>query len=159
MLMVALAVNAMGQTIVTDSLAKIALGSRVDFVMDFSGALIHDYSESDFARYEKDWKEDKPSVVRKFRSAANLVLDKELKLGDYPEAPYRMVVTVKSISKSGFMVCDVTMASRQGAPYFRVEDLKGSSDSFFTPGTKLARIKVWSALTGRALGRLMKDRL
>jgi hypothetical protein len=43
--------------------------------------------------------------------------------------------------------------------FFAVEDLKGSSDSFFTPGTKLARIKIWATLTGTALGSLIKSRM
>ena len=77
-LMAVLTVNTMAQTIKKDSLSKIPLGSRVDFRMDFSGATIHDRTEKEFAKYEKDWEIDKPSIVEKFRSSANLVLDKEL---------------------------------------------------------------------------------
>ena len=158
-LMAAMAVNAMAQTIKADSLSKIPLGSRVNFIMDFSDATIHDRTESEFAKYEKDWENDKPSIVDKFRSAANLVLDKDLKFGDYPEADYQIVVTVKSITTNGFMLCDVLLTNKEGAVFLKVENLKGNSDSFFTPGTKLARIKIWSALTGGALGKLMKGRL
>ena len=77
-LMAVLTVNTMAQTIKKDSLSKIPLGSRVDFRMDFSNAMIHDRTETEFAKYEKDWEIDKPSIVEKFRSSANLVLDKEL---------------------------------------------------------------------------------
>lgn len=158
-LMAVMAVNVMAQTIKADSLSKIPLGSRVNFLMDFSGATIHDRTELEFAKYEKDWENDKPSIVEKFRSAANLVLDKDLKFGDYPEADYQVVVTVKTITTNGFMICDVLLTNKEGKEYFKVENLKGNSDSFFTPGTKLARIKLWAALTGGALGKMMKSRL
>ena len=158
-LMAVMSLSAMAQNIKADSLTKIPLGSRVDFTMDFSKATIHDRSESDFAKYEKDWIIDKPSIVEKFRSSANLVLDKELKFGDYPDADYQIVITVKSITTNGFMICDVLLINKQGTVFFNVENLKGNSDSFFTPGTKLARIKIWAALTGGALGKMMKSRL
>ena len=87
-LMAVLTVNTMAQTIKKDSLSRIPLGSRVDFRMDFSSATIHDRTETEFAKYEKDWEIDKPSIVEKFRSSANLVLDKELKFGEYPDADY-----------------------------------------------------------------------
>ena len=102
-LMAVMSLSAMAQNIKADSLTKIPLGSRVDFTMDFSKATIHDRSESDFAKYEPDWEKDKPSIVDRFRSAANLVLDKDLKFGDYPEADYQIVITVKSMI-SGFQV-------------------------------------------------------
>jgi hypothetical protein len=57
------------------------------------------------------------------------------------------------------MICDAVMTDKSGQEFFKVENLKGTSDSFFTPGTKLARIKFWAALTGGALGTIMKDRL
>ena len=158
-LMAVMTLNAMAQNIKTDSLTKIPIGSRVDFRMDFSGATIHDRSESDFAKHENDWEKDKPSIVAKFLSAANLVLDKDLRFGDYPDADYQAVVTIRSITTSGFMICDVQVVNKAGKVFFKVENLKGNSDSFFTPGTKLARMKVWSALTGGALGKMMKSRL
>lgn len=158
-LMAVLTVNTMAQTIKKDSLSKIPLGSRMDFRMDFSNATIHDRTETEFAKYEKDWEIDKPSIVEKFRSSANLVLDKELKFGDYPDADYQIVITVKSITTNGFMTCDALLKNKQGIVFFNVENLKGNSDSFFTPGTKLARIKIWAALTGGALGKMMKSRL
>ena len=127
-LMAVLTVNTMAQTIKKDSLSKIPLGSRVDFRMDFSSATIHDRTETEFAKYEKDWEIDKPSIVEKFRS-------------------------------SGFMTCDALLKNKQGTVFFNIENLKGNSDSFFTPGTKLARIKIWAALTGGALGKMMKSRL
>ena len=140
--MAVLTVNTMAQTIKKDSLSKIPLGSRVDFRMDFSNATIHDRTETEFAKYEKDWEIDKPSIVEKFRSA-----------------DYQIVITVKSITTNGFMTCDVLLKNKQGTVFFNVENLKGNSDSFFTPGTKLARIKIWAALTGGALGKMMKSRL
>lgn len=158
-LMAVMSLSAMAQNIKADSLTKIPLGSRVDFTMDFSKATIHDRSESDFAKYEPDWEKDKPSIVDRFRSAANLVLDKDLKFGDYPEADYQIVITVKSITTSGFITCDVLLTNKAGATFFKAENVKGNSDSFFTPGTKLARMKVWAALTGGALGKMMKSRL
>ena len=133
-LMAVMTLNAMAQNIKTDSLTKIPIGSRVDFRMDFSGATIHDRTETEFAKYEKDWEIDKPSIVEKFRSSA-------------------------SITTNGFMICDVLLTNKQGTVFFNVENLKGNSDSFFTPGTKLARIKIWAALTGGALGKMMKSRM
>lgn len=87
------------------------------------------------------------------------MLDKDLKFGDYPEADYQIVITVKSITTSGFMTCDVLLTNKAGTTFFKAENVKGNSDSFFTPGTKLARMKVWAALTGGALGKMMKSRL
>ena len=159
LMMVGLAFNAMGQTVTVDSLRKAPLGLRANLVMDFSKAIIHEMSEENFAKHEKDWERDKPSIVEKFRAAANVKLDNEMKLGYYDDAEYQMTVTVKSITTKGFIVCDAVLTNKDGKVFFAVEDLKGSSDSFFTPGTKLARIKFWAALTGVALGSVIKGRM
>lgn len=158
-LMMVMAMTAMAQTVKVDSLRKAPLGLRANLVMDFSKATIHEMSESNFAKYEKDWEKDKSSIIEKFRAAANFKLDNELKLGYYDDADYVMTVTVKSINTKGFIVCDAALTDKSGKVFFLVEDLKGSSDSFFTPGTKLARIKIWAALTGTALGSLIKNRM
>ncbi len=158
-LTVCMVVSAMAQTVTVDSLSKVRLGSRANLTIDFSQATIHDRSEAEFAKYEKDWNDDKPSVVEKFRAAANFKLDNEMKLGFYDDADYQMTVTVKNISTKGFIVCDAVLTDNSGKVFLKVENLKGSSDSFFTPGTKLARIKFWAALTGGALGTIMKDRM
>jgi uncharacterized protein YqfB (UPF0267 family) len=157
--MLCMTLTVTAQTVKVDKLSKVTLGSRVNLTMDFSKAAIHDRSEAEFAKYEKDWEEDKPSIIEKFRAAANFKLDKELKLGFYEDADYQMTVTVKTITTKGFMICDAVMTDKSGQEFFKVENLKGTSDSFFTPGTKLARIKFWAALTGGALGTIMKDRL
>ena len=157
--MLCMTLSVTAQTVKVDKLSKVTLGSRVNLTMDFSKATIHDRSEAEFAKYEKDWEEDKPSIIEKFRAAANFNLDKELKLGFYEDADYQMTVTVKTITTKGFMICDAVMTDKSGQEFFKVENLKGTSDSFFTPGTKLARIKFWAALTGGALGTIMKDRL
>ena len=159
LMMVGMAYSAMAQTVKVDSLRKAPLGLRANLVMDFSKATIHEMSEANFAKYEKDWEKDKSSVVEKFRAAANFKLDNEMKLGYYDDADYVMTVTVKSISTQGFIVCDAVLTDNSGKMFFAVEDLKGSSDSFFTPGTKLARIKIWATLTGTALGSLIKNRM
>ncbi len=80
-MMVGMAYGAMAQTVKVDSLRKAPLGLRANLVMDFSKATIHEMSESNFAKYEKDWEKDKSSVVEKFRAAANFKLDNEMKLG------------------------------------------------------------------------------
>ena len=159
LMLVGMAFSAMAQTVTVDSLRKAPLGLRANLVMDFSKAIIHEMTEANFAKYEKDWENDKPSIVEKFRAAANFKLDNEMKLGYYDDADYQMTVTVKSINTKGFIVCDAVLTDNTGKVFFAVEDLKGSSDSFFTPGTKLARMKIWAALTGTALGSLIKNRM
>ena len=158
-LMMVMAVTAMAQRVTEDNLSKVPLGSRANLVIDFSKAIIHEMSETNFAKYEKDWENDKPSIVEKFRAAANFKLDNEMKLGFYDDADYVMTVNVKTITTKGFITCDAVLTDKSGKVFFTVENLKGSSDSFFTPGTKLARIKFWAALTGGALGTIMKSRM
>ena len=133
--MLCMTLSVTAQTVKVDKLSKVTLGSRVNLTMDFSKATIHDRSEAEFAKYEKDWEEDKPSIIEKFRAAANFKLDKELKLGFYEDADYQMTVTVKTITTKGFMICDAVMTDKSGQEFFKVENLKGTSDSFFTPGT------------------------
>ena len=121
------------------------------------GCLDDEYHGSD--HQERQPVEDSAWIAGGLSDGLLECFDKELKFGDYPDADYQIVITVKSITTNGFMTCDALLKNKQGTVFFNVENLKGNSDSFFTPGTKLARIKIWAALTGGALGKMMKSRL
>ena len=52
----------------------------------------------------------------------------------------------------------IEILSRMADTDFRdsVEDLTGGNEPTVSPGTKLAKMKVWSALVGRKLGSILK---
>ena len=117
------------QTVTKNTLPKNLKGIRMNLKIDFSDALICGMSEEEFSKYEKDWEEDKPKIVSKFMTGANLGVGKSYKIGNYANTSYIIMIKINTIT-----------------PPFMI-------------GTKLARMKVWAALTGKTLGGILKREL
>ena len=83
MLFMVIAASSYAQNVTKNNLPKNIKGARMNLKMDFSDALICGMSEDEFSRYEKDWEEDKPTIVRNFRSGVNVGIGKSYKVGDY----------------------------------------------------------------------------
>ncbi len=147
------------QVVTKNTLPNNLMGIRMNLQVDFSKAIIHGMSEEDFAIYEKDWVEDKPSIVRDMQKSANLILGKHYGIGNYNDAAYTVVVTVKTITKEGYMICDVNIIDNEGETRLTIEQLTGGEEPIFGVGTKLARIKMWATLTGKKLGNILKKEL
>lgn len=69
------------QTVTKNDMPKNMQGMRMNVQMDFSNAIILGMSETEFAKYEKDWNEDKPAIVRDFRNGANMAIGKSMGIG------------------------------------------------------------------------------
>ena len=131
----------------------------MNFQMDFSQAVIFGLSEKDFAEYEKDWYNDKQSIVSKFRTGANISLGKSYGIGNYKDALYTVKVIVNTITDEGFIICDVDIVDKHNQVLFHIDHLTGGKEPSFSVGTKLARIKIWATLTGKKLGSILKKEL
>lgn len=151
------AVIAAAQTVTKNSLPKNLKGVRMNLVVDFSKALIYGMSEEEFSKYEKDWGEDKPTIVQNFKSGANYGIGKSYGIGDYSDASYTIVVTVNTVTNDGFIICDATIVDKESNCYFKVEEITGGKEPVFSPGTKLAKMKFWATLTGKKLGTILKN--
>ena len=156
-LLMCLCAGLSAQTVTINSLPKNPVGVHMELVMDFSKAVIYGLSEEEFAAYEEDWYEDKPSIVDKFRTGANVILGDAYKIGHYSDTSYTVKVTVNTITDEGFIICDVDVIDQQGQVVFHIDHLTGGKEPSFFIGTKLARIKIWAALTGKNFGSILKD--
>lgn len=151
--------NISAQTVTKNSMPKNLTGVRMNLRMDFSNAVIFGMSEKEFAEYEKDWYDDKPTVIRNFKVGANLTLGKAYGIGDYKDAPYIVKVVVNTITEEGFIICDVDIEDEKGEVLFHIDHLTGGKEPSLSIGTKMARIKVWASLTGKKLGSILKSEL
>lgn len=147
------------QEVVKNELPKDIKGCRMNFQMDFSKALIYGFNEREFAESEPDWESDKLTVIRNFRVAVNLQIGKSYSIDAYKDAPYMITVIVNTITNQGFIICDVNITDQENNVVYRVENLSATKEPSFFPGTKLAKIKFWSTLTGQKLGSLLKNEL
>ena len=79
------------------------------------------------------------------------------KIGHYKDISYTVKVTVHTITDEGYIICDVDIIDQQGQSVFHIDHLTGGKEPSFFIGTKLARIKIWAALTGKNFGSILKD--
>ena len=154
-----LAFNCHAQTVTKNDLPKNLQGIRMNLKADFSEALICGMNEKEFSEYEKDWEEDKPTIVRNFKTGANVGIGKSYGIGDYQDASYTIMIKVNTITDEGFIICDAKIIDSNGNTRFVVERLTGGKEPAFMIGTKLARMKIWATLTGKALGDILKKEL
>ena len=151
------ALYAAAQEVTVNNLAILKPGSNINLEIDFSQCSIMGMTENDFSKYERDWFKDKPVIIVKFQKGINSKLDGILNVGSFSNSPYFLKVTVKSISEVGNLFCDAVMTDKSGKVLFRVKNVNGGNEPPFLPGTKLAKIKIWANLTGRALGSIIKS--
>ena len=145
------------QVVTVNKMSAVKPGSKINLVIDFSKATIMGMNETEFSNYEKDWKKDQPTIIGRFRKGVNSKLNDMLNVGAYPSSDYTMKVTVKTISDMGNVYCDAVIVDKSGTVIFSVNDVNGGSEPPILPGTKLARIKAWSYLTGRSLSGILKS--
>ena len=145
------------QVVTVNDMASVRPGSKLNCVLDFSQATIMGMTEEQFAQYEPDWEKDKWKIVKKFLNGVNGKLDEVLVAGGYKDTPYTLAVTVTTITDVGNVFCNAELKDSQGAVLFRVKEVSGGKDPVFLPGTKLAKIKLWSNLTGKCLGSILKQ--
>ena len=151
--------NVTAQTVTINSLPKNMKGVRMNFQMDFSNALILGMSENEFAEYEKDWVDDKPTIIRNFKTGTNLTIGKSYGVGDYKDAKYIIKVQVNTITDEGYFIRDVDIVDENNKVVFHLDHLTGGKEPAIAIGTKLARMKVWATLTGKSLGSILKIEL
>lgn len=154
---VCLQIAVYGQVVTKDSLSVIKPGSKLGYVLDFSDAVIMGMDEEAFSKYEPDWQEDKPTIVTNFMNGINAKLDGILVATQLKDLDYTVKVSVKNVTTKGFMLCNAVVADKQGNILFEVKQLTGGKEPPFSPGTKLAKMKVWATLTGRALGSIIRS--
>ena len=159
MLFMFIATISYAQTVTKNNLPKNLKGAQMNLKVDFSDALICGMSEGEFSRYEKDWEEDKPTIVRNFRSGVNVGIGKSYKVGDYKVAKYTIIVKVNTITDDGYIICDADVVDNSGNVCFTVEEVTGGKEPPFMIGTKLSRMKIWATVTGKKLGSILKSEL
>lgn len=154
---ICLTVMANAQVVSKSELSVIKPGSKIGFVCDFSDAVIMGMDEEAFAKYEPDWVEDKPTVIAKYMNGINNKLDGILVVGQLKDTKYTLKVSVKNVTTKGYMLCDAEIIDSEGNTYFVVKQVNGGKEPPISPGTKLAKMKVWATLTGRALGSIIRS--
>lgn len=150
---------AVAQTITINNFPKDLEGIHMNLKMDFSQALICGMSEKEFSEFEKDWKKDKSTIIRNFKSGANFTLGNSYGVGDYKDARYTVKIIVNTITEEGYFICDVDILDENKKVVFHLDYLTGGKEPSFSIGTKLARMKVWATLTGKSLGSILKSEL
>ena len=147
------------QTVTVNNLPSDLKGVRMNFQMDFSNAIIFGLKEKEFAEYEKDWYDDKSTVIRNFKSGANLAIGKSYGIGDYKNAQLTIRVNVETITNEGFIICNTDIVNSENEVLFHIDHLTAGKEPAISLGTKLARVKVWATLTGKKLGSILKSEL
>ena len=142
---------------VSKELSSIKPGSKIAFVCDFSQAVIMGMDEEGFGQYEPDWASDKPTVVVNFMNGINSKLDGVLVIGQLKDCEYTLNVTVRNVTTKGYITCDAEITDTTGVKYFSVKQVNGGKEPPFSPGTKLAKMKVWASLTGKSLGSIIRS--
>ena len=145
------------QTVTKDSLSVVKPGSKMRLDVDFSHAVIMGMDEEAFSKYETDWQTDKPTVVTRLMNGVNMKLDGVLKVKQLSSMEYTLKVTVRDVTNQGFITCDAEVTDQAGRTLFAVKQVTGGVEPPFSPGTKLAKMKFWSLLTGRSLGGIIRS--
>lgn len=154
---ICLTIMANAQVVSKSELSAIKPGSKIGFVCDFSDAVIMGMDEEAFSKYEPDWAEDKPTVVTNYMNGINNKLDGILVVGQLKDTEYTLKVSVKNVTTKGYMLCDAEIVDSKGNSYFVVKQVNGGKEPPISPGTKLAKMKVWATLTGRSLGSIIRS--
>ena len=145
------------QVVTKNSLSVLKPGSKIGYVLDFSEAIIMGMNEETFSKYEKDWLKDKPIVESKFLNGINDKLDGILIITPSKDMDYILKIKIKTVSTKGYMLCDVQLIDKDGVSYFTAEQINGGKEPPISPGSKLAKMKVWAMLTGRSLGNIIRS--
>ena len=98
-------------------------------------------------KIEKDWKKDKKFIAKKMKNSANYALGKHYSIGDYNFALYTIVVTINTITKEGYIICDAQVVDKSGVVRliqgaYRLLGLR----TFFTAGADECR--AWTIHVG-----------
>lgn len=157
MVSLCLMMMANAQVVSKNELSVLKPGAKIGFVCDFSEAVIMGMDEEAFGKYETDWVTDKPTIVANFMNGINNKLDGILVFGQLNDVQYTLKVSVKLVNTKGYMLCDAVIVDRAGKSIFDAKQVNGGNEPPFLPGTKLAKMKIWSTLTGRALGGIIKS--
>ena len=67
------------------------------------------------------------------------------------------MLTVRNVTTKGYITCDAEITDTTGVKYFSVKQVNGGKEPPFSPGTKLAKMKVWASLTGKSLGSIIRS--
>lgn len=145
------------QVVSKNELSVLKPGTKIGFVCDFSEAVIMGMDEEAFGKYEPDWATDKPTIVANFMNGINNKLDGVLVFGQLKDTQYTLKVSVKLVNTKGYMLCDVVIIDNAGKSIFEAKQVNGGKEPPFLPGTKLAKMKAWALLTGRALGGIIRS--
>lgn len=145
------------QVVTKNSLSSLKPGSKIGYVVDFSDAVIMGMDEDTFSQYEKDWLKDKPVVESKFLNGINDKLDGILIVTPSKDVDYILKISVKTVSTKGHIICDAFVVNKDGNLFFAAEQVNGGKEPPISPGSKLAKIKVWAMLTGRSLGSIIRS--
>ena len=149
--------NIFAQTVTVNELKRLKDGAKVNFVLDFTDCIIMGTTLTDFAASEPDWDNDKPTIVNSFRNGVVTKVEDFMILGNLPDAPYTLTVSVKSISSNGYLICDANLTDANGNVLLAVSKVNSGKKSKLIPGTKLSKIKASSMLAGRSLGKIIKE--
>ncbi|MBO4447677.1 MAG: hypothetical protein J5764_06090 [Bacteroidales bacterium] len=140
---------------VTGSFQPIENEARVNLVIDLSATDIMGMTEEAFAEYEKDWKQDKKTILYLITSNANKMTDNNPRLGAYSDADYTIRLVIRAIDVKGNYDCDVILE--------KGEDVIAKGIGLYSKGgkfgTKLNLMKDGAADTGKKLGRFISSQL
>ena len=93
----------------------------------------------------------------KFFNGINDKLDGILVITPSKDVDYFLKISIKTVSTKGHIICDAVVIDKDGNSYFAAEQVNGGKEPPISPGSKLAKIKVWAMLTGRSLGGIIRS--
>lgn len=140
---------------VSGSFKPLAEEGRAKVEVDFSKALIHGMSETEFAKYETDWEKDKPEIIGQFVGGLQAGIKNLAALGNFPETHATLNVSVLTISPKGDYMCDAILLV-DGAEVARISNIYAKGGKI---GTKLNLIKDGAEHTGKTAGKLIRRNL
>jgi hypothetical protein len=151
--------NAQQALVTINKLDEITIISKMNLTMDFSKAKIYNLTEEEFSRYEVDWNKDRKSIVNSCIKGLKPHVKKYFRLGNYPDAPYTMAITVTELGRKEQIKGSVEIVSANGTVLFHMDDVQTNDAITQVPAltTKLAMTKYLSLRMGRKIGKIIRD--
>ncbi len=156
-LLICVSFSASSQVVSIGSLDEVKDVQRFRFEADFSEAIIHGLSVSDFAIYEPDWDKDYDEILTEFVSAANEELIKVNQIiGINIDAEYTIRWKVLSINPKGNINSYVLIINCSGETIATISHVKADGGTF---GSKLNLIKDGAEHTGKKFGKFVSKQI
>lgn len=150
------AIQAFGQKWLIGSLEPLAGEKKMCMEIDFSEAIIHGMTETEFSLYETDWEKDQTEIYRKMFAPMQERIGERIILVKMLDTPYKLRVCVTSVSVKGDYDCYAVIVNDKNETIATINNIHASGGRI---GSNLNLIKDGAEHTGEKLGAILKREL